>query len=492
MSTTAPAEAAPPGAEATDLYTKIVIAVFFVTVFIPGSFYVGVRMTPFRLFLILMAVPMVLRYRADPTLRVTSVDVFVFLAIAWRSLAILANHQTTEILNAVAFFIELFFGYMLGRVFIRSAEDYRWFFRCFLVTLIAFLPFALAEFATRQRVLRNIFGFLVQPPLEVSSPQIRFGFMRVQASFNHAIHFGVFCALGFANLYYLYGFPRNYLYAGFSAFMALLAISSSSVLMLGVQGALMLYEIVLRFLRSKWIILTASTIFIWYGFQLVMGKTIIDYIVTELVYSQAGAEGRIDQVIYGLREIAENPFFGIGLDEPSRPFWRGHAIDNFWLATALRYGIAAFVFVILAFGIHFLRAAFAEGLDAEARRIRTGYMIAYASLMLFLGGLNIYGVMLVVTMAYFGAGAWLYDRAAPPERRRPLPPGRPVAPAAPVAPPAPPAPVPARPAGMGTGGARPRPSTGPYRAGPVDQRAPQGRASRSTTLKPPSGAGSSG
>jgi hypothetical protein len=65
---------------------------------------------------------------------------------------------------------------MLGRTLIRSAAHYRFFFKCFLVTLLAFLPFALAELVSFLRVLRDLFpSVFVQPPAERIGPQVRFG-----------------------------------------------------------------------------------------------------------------------------------------------------------------------------------------------------------------------------------------------------------------------------------------------------------------------------
>jgi len=435
------AEAAQTGARAAraaasrsgaSRYTKWAIALFFVVLFVPGSFYVGVRMTPFRLYLILMALPMVLRFRADPTVRITLVDVLVFLAIAWRSLALLVNHQASEILNAGASFIELFFAYLLGRVFVRSAEDYRFFFRCFLVLLVALLPFALLELVTYTRVLRRVFGiFLAQPVEVISGPAIRFGLMRVQASFDHAVLFGLICSIGFANLFYIYHgkFFRRMSYTGFAGFMTLLAISSSSMLALVIQVGLIGYEIVLRRLWAKWFLLGSAVIFFLLSFEIIFSMSIGDYIATELALNQAGAETRLDQIYYGLKEVYRYPVFGIGLNTPALPFWRSDIFDNFWLYTAVRFGLPSLGFIAGAFGLHFLYIVFQRSDDVDYAMLRRGYAIALAATIVLIGSIPLWGSALVFVMAYFGAGAWFYDRprsaldgrlAAPPrERGRP-------------------------------------------------------------------------
>ena len=191
-----------PSAETeTSRTVKWLIAIFFVTVFIPGSLNVGVRMTPYRLFLIVMAIPMLLRFRADPQMRVTLVDLLMFCATAWRAIALLVNHHTAELVNAGSTFMELFFGYLFGRVYLRSAADFRFFFRCFLATLVAFMPFALVELVLRKELLRTLFGLVLeQPATNIRTQDFRFGLMRVQLSFDHAVLFGTFCAMGFANV----------------------------------------------------------------------------------------------------------------------------------------------------------------------------------------------------------------------------------------------------------------------------------------------------
>lgn len=403
---------AAPAEQGVDRFARWAIALFFVVIFIPGSFYVGVRMTPFRLYLILMAVPMALRYAADPTIRITAVDVLVFLAIFWRSLSLVMVHQTAEILNAGASFIELFFGYMIGRVFVRSAADYRFFFKCFLVTLVAMLPFALIEATTFVRALRRLFAVvLTQPPEIILGPHIRYGLMRVQASFDHALLFGTFCSLGFANMIYLHRFPRNVVLAGFVGFMTLLAISSSSMIAIVLQAGMVVYERVLRPIRAKWILLGIAGIVVFFSFEAIFGKSIPDYLVTELALNQAGAETRLDQIQYGLKEVWRHPVFGIGLNVARLPFWRSDIFDNFWLHTAVRFGIPAFLFIAGAFAVHFLCVTLRPRTGREQDLLRIGYAIPLATLVLLIGSIAVWGSVVVFMMAYLGAGAWFYNGA---------------------------------------------------------------------------------
>lgn len=396
-----------------DPVTKWVVGLFFVALFIPGSFYIGVRMTPFRFLLIVMAIPMILRFRMDPTMRVTPLDVLMFLATFWRALSILLHHGTSEIANAASGFMELFFGYLLGRVYLRSAADYRYFCRCFLITLVAFLPFALVELVMRRELLRQVFGLVLeQTPIDMRSQNFRMGMMRVQLSFDHAILYGTFCVICFSNAYYVFRdrAPLNLVYAAFVAFMTLLALSSSSILALGLQAGLIAYAAVFRLLPYKWLMLFGATLFVWFGFSFLFGKTVIEWIVQDLVFNTIGAETRLDQMAFGLREVARNPIFGVGLNDIALPFWRGNVIDNFWLFTAIRYGIPGVFFIAAAFLVNFFSIAAVRELDETESKYRLGYMIAFATNALVISTLTIWGIGLVFVMVYIGAGAWFYDR----------------------------------------------------------------------------------
>lgn len=409
--------------------TKWVIALFFVVLFIPGSINIGIRLDLYRIYLLVMAVPMALRILDDRTFRLHAVDVLVFLAVFWRALSLVANHQMEEVVNAGSVFVELFLGYMLGRVYIRSAADYRYFFTCFLLTLVAFLPFALLEAVLRKRFLSRLAGLILTQPPEEFGDQIRFGLMRVQVAFEHALLFGAFCAIGFANLFYIFAnrFPRNLIYSGFAGFMTMLALSSSSMLTIALQIGLIAYEKVFRPIGSKWLVLAVTLIPGWFVFQMIAGMNFIDFVASRLVINPYVGEGRKEIFYYGMLEAYRHPVFGIGKDDWARPFWRVHpTADNFWVASAMRYGFPHVIFLLLAFVVQLLRTSLAGGLDAFEGACRRGYGIALFSLVLMLGTFGLWGVANTFVMLYLASGTWIYDKAAPaPRRRAAAPPRRP-------------------------------------------------------------------
>jgi O-antigen ligase len=65
----------------------------------------------------------------------------------------------------------------------------------------------------------------------------------------------------------------------------------------------------------------------------------------------ATAFARYQQWMFAADDINENPFFGIGFFEWSRPFWMSSSVDSFWLLSALQNGYPAIIalgaFIIL-------------------------------------------------------------------------------------------------------------------------------------------------
>ena len=200
--------------------------------------------------------------------------------------------------------------------------------------------------------------------------------------------------------------------------MTLLAISSSSMLALAIQVCMIVYERLFRPIWSKWIVLAVAAGAFLLSFELIFGMSIGAYIATELSLNQAGAETRLDQITYGLKEVWRHPVFGIGLNIPALPFWRSDIFDNFWLHTAVRYGLPSFLFIAGAFALHFALIALHRSEGESYDMIRRGYQIALAATIVLVGSIPVWGSALVFFMAYLGAGAWFYTipRDLPPRR----------------------------------------------------------------------------
>ena len=141
--------AAAPAERPATRWEHRLLAGFFVTLVIPGSFSVaGLTLSPSRLFLLLAFVPLFLHWFRGRAWRITAGDVGILLYCFWIWVALFAVHGLGRVHSAGIQFVEMFGGYLVGRTLVRSAEDYRTFVR-YLFWAMAFLfPFALAEFLT--------------------------------------------------------------------------------------------------------------------------------------------------------------------------------------------------------------------------------------------------------------------------------------------------------------------------------------------------------
>ena len=122
------------------------MALFFLPLMLPIEPRIGpIRMTPYNALQIVLFIPLLVRFRNDPSNRIVPLDVFMALYVLWMAVAIYHHHGTTRAVYIVNQTVTIFGGYLIGRVMIRSAADYRRFFTCFFWGLLLFLPFAVFE-----------------------------------------------------------------------------------------------------------------------------------------------------------------------------------------------------------------------------------------------------------------------------------------------------------------------------------------------------------
>ena len=188
-----------------------IFAIFVMCLLIPGSFFLaGARFTPYRAFLLIAFLPLVIGFLRGTAGRITNVDAIIFLYGFWIGLAMIVHEGMGRIDYVIIQIIEAMCGYLIGRVLVRDAADYRLFFRCFFWGLLVILPFGILEMLTKQNLVSQIAGVVLQPFEQATHPP-RLGLYRAQTSFEHPILFGLFCSLGFANAFYIFrgeGFRR--------------------------------------------------------------------------------------------------------------------------------------------------------------------------------------------------------------------------------------------------------------------------------------------
>lgn len=444
--------AAPPDetGEETIGAKKWVFALFIVCLLIPGSFFLGgARLTPYRALLLVAFVPLCWKFMRGAAGRMTSVDTLILLYVLSLAMSVLYHEGFGRIDAVIIASVEAICGYLFGRVLVRGQLDYRIFFQCFFYGLLFMAPFALVEMGTKINLVSKITGMLMQPFGQSEHPP-RLGFHRAQVSFEHPILYGLFCSLGFANAFYIFRdrIPKRIFWMGTCFFTTFSSLSSAPILAMLIQSIMMGWDRMAPTLKSKWMVLAGLGISIFLVLELITPNGAVDFLVSNLTLVPATADYRLMTFEYALNSLWDNPVFGAGKGgDIELPWWHTGSIDNFWLSTAVAYGVPTLLFLIAAILTHLGMVMWAKGLDETAADYRSGHFIAVAGLIFTLTTVHLWGAANVMVMAYLGAGAWLYvpqKEKTPLRRQQPVPdePTEPMSPSPPVRGGPPPAPSP--------------------------------------------------
>ena len=268
---------------------------------------------------------------------------------------------------------------------------------------------------------------------------------------------------------------------GTSGFTTFASLSSAPMLALLLQSMMIAWDRLARRVRAKWLVLAGLGAAVFAVLELLTPDGAVNFLVNNLTLVPETAEYRILTLQYTIGQVIEYPFFGIPEGATELPWWHTGSIDNFWLSTAVAYGIPTTVFLFLAVVLHLLKVIAAPIADADISDIRTGHLIAVTALIFLLTTVHIWGAVSVMVMTYLGAGAWTYapqraaarhgsaerpvpDRPAPEVAGPPTPPGGPARPTPPGQP-ARPVPATSLAGAVSPGPRRVRGSTGRYGGG---------------------------
>ncbi len=383
------------------------VTLFLVTVIIPVIINVaGLTLTLPRILLLLLTVPLFFQLISGRVGRLLAADYFFMLYAFWILVSLTYHYGVSRLALSGITIVEHFGAYLLGRTLIRNTADYRHYMKVFFITLLILFPAALVELNTNINLWSKLWGLAFQMPNKPGSAYGRMGLERVMSGFDHPIHFGMYCALGVANFFYLY---RNQLakalpMMGFSTFMSFMSLSSAPLLAIALQVILILWD---QITRGKWKLFVILCVIGYVTVDSLSNRTPVTILISTLTFNSGTAWTRVSIWENGIATVWNNPVFGIGLDDWSRPAWLTSSVDNFWLLTMMRHGIVALVFLgcAIVFG---LRAIIRnKGLDEEQTLIRTGYVISVAALLFTLSTVHIWGAAGSYVMFYLGAGHWL-------------------------------------------------------------------------------------
>lgn len=380
---------------------------FLLSLLVPFYMPVGpVLLMPHRVLLLVLFVPFFLRlfvYRtAGPVLLS---DWLLFVSALWAGVALMANHPVGAAIEPFGVHMIEFFGaYLLARVSIRSAEDFRGMVRVFFFIILFLLPFAILESVTRRPVLLDLLPGTSVRPVDAGT---RMGLRRAQTVFAHPILFGAFVSTGLGLFWYAMR-PRllGYLGAPLTAVVTICSLSTGALISFIMQVVFIGWETVTGFLRARWRLFLGLTVLAYVTIDLLSNRTPFHVLVTYASFNTGSAYNRILIWQYGTDNVAANPLFGLGLNDWARPSWMVSSVDNFWLLLAMQYGLPAITMILVALVLLIRRVSRAELSDEGDKLCRAGYLVAFGGLAVAGGTVHYWHAMMAFALFIFGSGAW--------------------------------------------------------------------------------------
>ena len=103
-----------------------------------------------------------------------------------------------------------------------------------------------------------------------------------------------------------------------------------------------------------------------------------------------------------------SPFFGIGLNDWSRPIWMGSSVDNFWLLWAMRYGLVGFLLLALPILLILYQGHQAGFLRRRGlANCRKGYVFSIIGVSTALATVAFWGGAYAMLCFLIGSGVWM-------------------------------------------------------------------------------------
>lgn len=373
----------------------------------------GMVMSGNRLLLLLLIIPLMINLVMGRYGRLLAIDILFLLHCLWMPMALVVNNPDRVLLFVGSNVVELLGGYLVGRAFIRNAEDFRALCKLFAWLAIFVLPLALYETMTGNPLLIRMLNSLpgLVGIIETGSPP-RLGLERVQGFLAHPIHYGLFMSLAFSLVFVGFkGLLSNTVRYGLAFVVlvcSLLSLSSGPLLALVIQCGLILWAWVFRERPTRWLILLCVAIALYVTIDLLSDRTPFRVFLHYATLNSHTAYWRAIILEWGMVNVWANPVFGIGLNDWVRPVYMySGSVDNFWLLMAMRYGIPGFLFLAVGYGIALWRVGRRDfDGDQIMWQFRRAWMVAMMGLTFALCTVSVWGPIYSFVFFFFGAGMW--------------------------------------------------------------------------------------
>lgn len=406
------------------IHLPLAASLYLAAVTLPIEFNVGpLYMNGVRLLLIVLIVPLMLRLLSGAYGRILLPDIMFILHFCWITLSLAIMSPNQVVANAGSTGIEFLGGYVLGRACIRDRATFVALIQALGFICLCLFFFAVYESLTGQSLLLRILNSLPGlKSLSDTTSDKRMGLYRAQTSFIHPIHSGLFFILTFSlcfiGLKLVYGTARRWTVAIASALGCFLALSSGAFLALVLQLGLITWATIFREKKARWWYLLALFACLYVLISLLSDRSPIMVFLSYATFSSHTAYWRTIIFEYGMQNVWANPWFGLGMNPDwVRPVWMySGSVDNFWLLTAMRYGIPGFLFLAIGYAWSLWRIGTRDfDADEDLWNLRRAWMFSFIGLTFTICTVHIWSSVYSFVFFMFGSGMWfLYTEPEKP------------------------------------------------------------------------------
>ena len=388
------------------------LTIALMTMVVPLSFEIGTLfMTGSRALLLVITPMLLIGLLRGKYGKISRVDIMFALFICWFSLANLVQAPSRFVTFVGSNFVIIVGAYLMGRCGIRGPRAFRQLIYLYGTLVLLSLPFALYEMETSKmliaRWLEHIPG--IATSADVNYPS-RNELERVQFTFVHPIHYGLFCCYIFAmvavGLRDSLPFVLRWTWALLIGLCCFTSGSSGPFTGILIAVVLILYGFLAG---GRWKLLMWSSAVFYAILEALSNRPAYFVIIEKMAFNPGTAYGRRIILEAGLLQVTRTPVFGTPYSLPLPP-WMTGSLDNYWLLLAVAYGIPAFVFLFGAYVYALIRASKYD-LSAEPRlaALRKGWVIGLIGSMFALATVAIWSELMSLTFLIFGSGQWLMN-----------------------------------------------------------------------------------
>ena len=160
-------------------------------------------------------------------------------------------------------------------------------------------------------------------------------------------------------------------------------------------------------IQMRWSFLVSGILLLWFAVTLASNRGFVKVFISYFTFSPQSAYNRTLIWDYGSAEVARHPVFGIGLGDWIRAPWMSDSMDNFWLLTAVRYGLPALIFLVAAIVLISMRQARSVGNNTELNRYRMGWLATIIGLSVSGITVHFWNAMFTYFFFLIGTGVWM-------------------------------------------------------------------------------------